>query len=138
MIDHIIINRTLNIKQLVENKSYFLFGPRGIGKSSLIKHNIGDQALIVDLLRSAIYIRLMNNPSQLESMIALDQKPVVVIDEIQRVPELLNEVHRLIEKNQTRFLLTGSSVRKLKKQGVNLLAGRARREKRYYFYLIFF
>lgn len=68
----------------------------------------------------------MSNPSQLESMIELDEKQIVVIDEIQRVPELLNEIHRLIENKQTRFLLTGSSARKLKCQGVNLLAGRQR------------
>lgn len=120
------INRTLNIKELVSKKSYFLFGPRAIGKSSLIKHDLGDQALTIDLLHSELYMRLMDNPSQLESMIELNQKPFVVIDEIQRVPELLNEVHRLIENKQIRFLLTGSSARKLKRQGVNLLAGRAR------------
>ena len=68
----------------------------------------------------------MANPSQIESMIALNEKPFVVIDEIQRVPELLNEVHQLIENKQIRFLLTGSSARKLKRQGVNLLAGRVR------------
>ena len=110
----------------MDKKSHFLFGPRATGKSSLIKHDLGDQALIIDLLHSESYMRLMANPSQLESMIALNERPYVVIDEIQRVPELLNEVHRLIENKQTRFLLTGSSARKLKRQGVNLLAGRAR------------
>ena len=120
------INRTLNLKQLMDKKSHFLFGPRATGKSSLIKHDLGDQALIIDLLHSETYMRLMGNPSQIESMIALNEKPFVVIDEIQRVPELLNEVHRLIENRHTRFLLTGSSARKLKRQGVNLLAGRAR------------
>ena len=120
------IHRLLNIKQLVKKKSHFLFGPRGTGKSSLIKHDLGDEALIVDLLHSEIYMRLMENSSKLESMIELNPKPIVVIDEIQRIPELLNEVHRLIENKQIRFLLTGSSARKLKRQGVNLLAGRAR------------
>lgn len=125
------INRILNLKLLMDKKSHFLFGPRGIGKSSLIKHDLGDQALIIDLLHSETFMRLMSNPSQLESMIALSEKPFVVIDEIQRVPELLNEVHRLIENKQTRFLLTGSSARKLKRQGVNLLAGRARQAELY-------
>lgn len=120
------INRILNLKHLMDKKSHFLFGPRATGKSSLIKHDLGDHALIIDLLHSETYMRLMGNPSQLESMIALNERPFVVIDEIQRVPELLNEVHRLIENEQTRFLLTGSSARKLKRQGVNLLAGRAR------------
>ena len=125
------INRILNIKQLVSKKSHFLFGPRGTGKSSLLKHDLGNQALIIDLLHSETYMKLMNNASQLESMIELDKKPFVVIDEIQRVPELLNEVHRLIENKQIRFLLTGSSARKLKHQGVNLLAGRARQAELY-------
>ena len=115
----------------MNKKSHFLFGPRGTGKSSLIKHDVGDQALIIDLLHSETYMRLMANPSQIESMIALNEKPFVVIDEIQRVPELLNEVHRLIENKQIRFLLTGSSARKLKKHGVNLLAGRARQAELY-------
>lgn len=120
------IQRQLDLKSLLNKKSHFLFGPRGVGKSSLIKHNLGDEAFIVDLLHSELYMRLMSNPSQLEAMIAANPKPFVVIDEIQRVPELLNEVHRLIENQQLRFLLTGSSARKLKRHGVNLLAGRAR------------
>lgn len=125
------IPRILNIKHLLSKKSHFLFGPRAIGKSSLIKHDLNDQALIIDLLHSETYMRLLANPSQLESMIALDEKPFTVIDEIQRVPPLLNEVHRLIEKSQIRFLLTGSSARKLKRHGVNLLAGRARQAELY-------
>lgn len=120
------LNRILDIKQLVKKKSHFLFGPRGTGKSSLIQHSLGKEAFIIDLLHSETYMRLTDNPSLLESMIALDEKPFIVIDEIQRVPELLNEVHRLIENKGIRFLLTGSSARKLKREGVNLLAGRAR------------
>jgi len=121
------LKRTLDIKQLVEKKSHFLFGPRGTGKSSLIRQQLGDQALIIDLLYSVSYMRLLENPSYLESMIALQpHQKIIVIDEIQRIPELLNEVHRLIEKRGLHFLLTGSSTRKLKKYGVNLLAGRAR------------
>lgn len=120
------IQRTLNLKQLLAKKSHFLFGPRGTGKSTLIKHDLSNQALIIDLLHSETYMRLLANPSIIESIIELDQKPFVVIDEIQRIPELLNEVHRLIENKQMRFLLTGSSARRLKHQGVNLLAGRAR------------
>ena len=125
------IKRILNIKQLLHKKSYFLFGPRATGKSSLIRHDLSDEALIIDLLHSETYMRLMDNPSQLESIIALNPKPFVVLDEIQRVPELLNEVHRLIENKHIRFLLTGSSARKLKRQGVNLLAGRARQAELY-------
>ncbi|NCT57569.1 MAG: ATP-binding protein [Legionella sp.] len=120
------INRILNLKQLIDKKSHFLFGPRATGKSSLIKHDLGIEALVIDLLHSETYMRLMANPSLIESMIELHEKAYVVIDEIQRVPELLNEVHRLIENKKIRFLLTGSSARKLRRHGINLLAGRAR------------
>lgn len=121
------IKRTLDIKQLIEKKSHFLFGPRATGKSSLIKQQLEDTVLIIDLLHSVTYTRLLENPSHLESMIDLNpNQQTIVIDEIQRVPELLNEIHRLIEKKKYNFLLTGSSARKLKKIGVNLLAGRAR------------
>ena len=120
------LNRILDLNQLLMKKSHFLFGPRASGKSSLIKHSLNNNAYIVDLLHSDIYTRLLDAPHKLEAMLALNNKPYVVIDEIQRIPELLNEVHRLIEKNKTHFLLTGSSARKLKHQGVNLLAGRAR------------
>jgi uncharacterized protein len=120
------INRFLDINQLLNKKSHFLFGPRAVGKSFLINHALGQKAKIVDLLNSDIYRQLIERPAQLASMIEIDKKPFVVIDEIQRIPELLNEVHRLIESQKIRFLLTGSSARKLKTQGVNLLAGRAR------------
>lgn len=82
-----------------------MFGPRGTGKSSLIKHDFGNQALVIDLLHlhSETYRRLLDNPSQIESFIDLDQKPFIVIDEIQRIPELLNEVHRLIEIDNSDF-----------------------------------
>lgn len=125
------IKRTLKLTPLLAKKSYFLFGPRGTGKSSLIKHELQNQTLIIDLLHSETYMRLLNNPSLIESIIEFDPKSVVVIDEIQRIPELLNEVHRLIENQGIRFLLTGSSARKLKQQGVNLLAGRARQAEIY-------
>lgn len=120
------INRFLNLQLLLDKKTHFLFGPRGTGKSSLIRHDLHNQAFVIDLLHSELYMRLMDNPSQIEYMIELNPKPFVVIDEIQRVPELLNEVHRLIETKHIRFLLTGSSARKLKRHGINLLAGRAR------------
>lgn len=92
----------------------------------MIREQLGNQALILNLLRSDLYLRLLGNPSELENIIAASPEyPIIVIDEIQRVPDLLNEVHRLIEENQIRFLLTGSSARKLRKQNINLLAGRA-------------
>ncbi len=122
------IDRTLQLSSLLEKKSHFLFGPRATGKSTLIREQLKDQdCLIINLLRNAHYLALSQAPEELESMIRAARYPkIVVIDEVQRVPELLNEVHHLIEEYGTCFLLTGSSARKLKKSGINLLAGRAR------------
>jgi len=106
--------------------SFFLFGPRGCGKSTWIAQMVKN-ALIIDLLHTESYRLLLANPSRLENMIASQHDNWVVIDEIQKVPELLNEVHRLIASHKTRFILTGSSARKLRKEAHNLLAGRARR-----------
>ncbi|MEZ4273557.1 MAG: DUF4143 domain-containing protein [Myxococcota bacterium] len=81
---------------------------------------------MLDLLQSALYLRLKQAPGLLESLIdAAPADQVIVIDEIQRIPMLLNEAHRLIEERHRRFLLTGSSARKLRREGTNLLAGRA-------------
>ena len=107
-------------------QSFFLFGPRGTGKSSWIQHNFTD-ALVVDLLRPEVYREMSARPERLAQLVHgnRDRNPVV-IDEVQRVPELLNVVHDLIEsRSGHRFVLTGSSSRKLRRGGVNLLAGRA-------------
>ncbi|HEX4045225.1 MAG TPA: AAA family ATPase, partial [Gammaproteobacteria bacterium] len=121
--------RQLNLLSLLEKKSFFLLGPRAIGKSFLIREQLKDKSLIFNLLRSELYLRLTAAPWELENMInaALVERPseFIVIDEIQKVPQLLDEVHRLIEERQLRFLLTGSSARKLKHGHANLLAGRA-------------
>ena len=69
------------------------------------------------------YTDLLSNPSRLEAMIPGDYHGWIVIDEIQKVPALLDEVHRLIESRKLRFVLTGSSARKLRRSGVNLLGG---------------
>ena len=113
--------RTLSLKNLLKKKSFFLFGPRGTGKTTLINHTISN-AIVIDLLESRTYRDYLRNPSILS-----EQKlnSIVVVDEIQKLPELLDEVHRLIEKEKLTFLLTGSSARKLKRGGANLLAGRA-------------
>ena len=116
------VKRYVNLLELLNKSSHFLFGPRGSGKSTLIKETCLEWADHIDLLDSKVYLRLKGDPSLLRPLIT---KPMVVIDEIQRIPELLNEVHRLIENEKKRFLLTGSSRRKLKKVGTNLLAGRA-------------
>ena len=117
--------RILKLPELLAKKSFFLLGPRATGKSYLIRNQLQDSTLIINLLNAEIYLRLLNNPSELDSIISAQEKKIIVIDEIQRVPALLNEVHRLIEEKNLVFLLTGSSARKLKGKNVNLLAGRA-------------
>ncbi len=118
--------RILDLPNLLKRKSFFLFGPRATGKSFLIRHQFPKTVPIINLLRSEIYLLLSAKPYELESMIKSYQDyHLVVIDEVQRVPMLLNEVHRLIEEQGIQFLLTGSSARKLHKNDVNLLAGRA-------------
>ncbi len=106
------------------NHSFFLFGPRGTGKTAWIKETFPG-AIYLDLLDTDLYMRLSAQPTHLEKFIPLNYTGWVLIDEVQRVPNLLNEVHRLIESKKIRFVLTGSSARALRKQGVNLLAGRA-------------
>lgn len=118
----IMYKRLLNIKTAMLKKSHFLFGPRATGKSWLIKHDL-PQAQIFDLLNTATFDRFLKRPSSFAEEVTSD---LVIIDEIQKLPRLLDEVHRLIEERGTRFLLTGSSARKLKHGGANLLAGRAR------------
>jgi predicted AAA+ superfamily ATPase len=121
-----LISRTLRIDQLLKKKSFFLFGPRSTGKSFLIKMQIKENVQVINLLESDYFLRLSAHPSELESMIKPKTK-YVVIDEVQKIPILLDEVHRLIEEKNIHFLLTGSSARKLKRGQANLLAGRARR-----------
>jgi len=119
------LQRILNLSDLLSRKSFFLFGPRATGKSTLVRQQLSASATVIDLLDSRLYLRLLNSPHDLESIIDSDNKSgTVVIDEIQRVPELLNEVHRLIENRKLTFLLTGSSARKLRRGKANLLAGR--------------
>jgi predicted AAA+ superfamily ATPase len=118
------IDRILDLKSLLAKKSFFLFGPRATGKSTLVHSQLSDSATIIDLLDSRLFLRLSAAPQDLEAIIDVKDSGLIVIDEIQRVPELLNEVHRLIEKRKIRFLLTGSSARKLKRGQANLLAGR--------------
>jgi len=105
-------------------KSFFLFGPRGTGKTTWVKSAF-PKAVYIDLLEAELFNDLTANPQRLSNFIPLDFKGWVIIDEVQRIPELLHEVHRLIETKKYRFILTGSSPRRLKRKGPNLLAGRA-------------
>jgi len=119
--------RFLSLPALLEKKSYFLFGPRATGKTSLIRNQFPRCVPVLDLLESELYLRLSTAPGDLESIILGYGEPsIVIIDEVQRIPGILNEVHRLIEKAGINFLLTGSSARKLRHNQANLLAGRAR------------
>ena len=118
------IERVLDLPELLKKKSHFLFGPRQTGKTSLIRRTM-EGIRYYDLLDSSVFLTLSQNPGRLAEEIIFNDS-VVVIDEIQRLPVLLNEVHRLIEERGIRFLLTGSSARKLRRGGVNLLGGRAR------------
>lgn len=104
--------------------SLFLFGPRGTGKTSWIKSNLHD-ILYFDLLNTEVFNDFLTHPEHLKKRIPPKFKHYIVIDEVQKIPELLNEVHRLIETYGYRFILTGSSARSLRRAGVNLLAGRA-------------
>lgn len=106
--------------------SFFIFGPRGTGKTSWLKHNLPQgEYIYLDLLDSFIFRTLQARPEKLNEYIPPDFNGWIVIDEVQKIPSLLDEVHRLIENKRYRFILTGSSARKLKRAGVNLLAGRA-------------
>ncbi|NLD39293.1 MAG: ATP-binding protein [Desulfatiglans sp.] len=118
------IKRLLDLKEILNKKSFFLFGPRSTGKSTLIKQQLADSPFVIDLLDSRLFLRLSGAPHEIEEIINAGGSNLVVIDEIQRIPELLNEVHRLIENRKIRFLLTGSSARKLRRGNANLLAGR--------------
>jgi uncharacterized protein len=124
------------IKRLFKppKQSYFLFGPRGTGKTTLIKTLYHD-ALRIDLLNPGTLRRYLAKPEQLYQTISgYPNKKTIVIDEVQKAPELLSVVHDLIETDKTlQFILTGSSSRKLKKEGVNLLGGRALKKHLYPF-----
>ena len=99
------------------DRSFFLFGPRGVGKSTWLKQSYPDSTY-VDLLDEGLYQSLLADPSLFyKSLNALSKGSKVIVDEIQRLPHLLNEVHRIIEDRKFQFILSGSSSRKLKKVG---------------------
>ncbi len=110
-----------------ERNSFFFWGPRQTGKSTLLKNRYKN-SLVFDLLMFDVFQRFLRNPSLLREIILIE-KPLepVIIDEIQKIPALLDEIHWLIENTETQFILSGSSPRKILKQGVNLLGGRALR-----------
>lgn len=111
-------------KKIDTSTSSFLFGPRGTGKTFWLRHCL-PESVYVDLLEARTSVELLADPQRLANRIPPDNRRPIVIDEIQRVPALLDEVHRLIESRNLSFVLTGSSPRKWRRGGTNLLAGRA-------------
>src|SRR5437899_1074141 len=118
------LRRVLDVNRMVEKRSHFLFGPRQTGKTSLILQTVRSRHLY-NLLESDTFLTLSREPWRLRQEVS-ERGSLVVIDEIQKLPGLLDEVQWLIEERNVRFLLTGSSARKLRRGGVNLLGGRAR------------
>lgn len=112
----------------IENKldeAIFLFGARQTGKSTLLKERFAD-AIIFDLLNNDVQKRFRRNPELLREILSsTPENTLVIIDEIQKIPELLDEVHWLMTNKNLRFILCGSSARKLKRNSVNTLGGRA-------------
>ncbi len=125
------LDRYLNLKELLKSKSVFLLGPRQTGKSTLIRQQLKG-VKNYNLLLKDIFSKLNFDPTCIRKELKPEDK-LIVIDEIQKIPSLLDEVQYLIEEKNVRFLLTGSSARKLKKYGTNLLGGRARLQSFYPF-----
>ena len=121
------VARQLDLAAVLKQKSCFLFGPRQTGKSSLIRETLPGVP-VYNLLDHRTWLDLSTNPSRIREELDASglRDAVVAIDEIQKLPVLLDEVQLLIETRGLRFLLTGSSARKLKRSGANLLGGRAR------------
>jgi predicted AAA+ superfamily ATPase len=110
---------------LPPDRSFFLFGARGTGKSTWLRETL-PSAITVDLLDTSLLLQLTRSPGDLEAIAgAMPEDQWIVLDEVQKAPALLDEVHRLMEKRRWKFALCGSSARKLRRSGVNLLAGRA-------------
>ena len=123
--DGIVAQRAYRRLLAAPKGSFFLFGVRGVGKSTWTRGAFPD-AHVVDPLDESRFHTLLANPGLLADEIRdLPRGRVVVLDEVQRVPALLNEVHRAIEGERRRFVLLGSSARRLKTANTNLLAGRA-------------
>ncbi len=119
---------TKRLLQLPTSRSFFLFGARNTGKSTLLRHVFeSDDCLWLDLLDPSLEERYSREPMSFkQEVLALDDKvQYIIIDEIQKLPKLLDIVHQLIESTNKIFIMTGSSARKLKYGGANLLAGRA-------------
>ena len=118
------IKRYLDVRAILKEKSCFVFGPRQTGKSALIKKEFKDHK-IYNLLDKDVFRTLNHDPTLIRKELKPNDR-ILIIAEIQKIPDLLDEVHLMIEDFQIKFLLTGSSARTLKRKGVNMLGGRAR------------
>ena len=125
------VKRYVDLDRILDRKSVFLIGPRMCGKSMYAKNEVRKPVLYWNLLSNTLYYRIIRNPALLEETLKAENltEGLVVIDEIQRAPQLLYTVHQFIEDTDLVFLMTGSSVRKLKTGGVNLPGGRALAKK---------
>jgi predicted AAA+ superfamily ATPase len=131
MHDDILVKRIQHI-QLPPNRSAFLWGPRKTGKTTLLKQQFAD-AFWIDLLDYDLFLTLSQKPARLGQILEAQSSKTVVIDEVQKIPHLMDEIHRLIENKRYRFVLSGSSARKFRRGNVNLLGGRAWRFELYPF-----
>jgi len=123
------IHRVIPILELLKNKTILLLGPRQTGKSSFVRNEISNSvALSYNLLDQGLLLRLLADPTLIRKEVEVKglKDCIVFVDEIQKCPQLLDEIHLMIEEYGIRFLLTGSSARKLRASGVNLLGGRGR------------
>src|SRR4030066_1035619 len=122
-----IFDRTLKIK-LPPKQSAFLWGARKTGKSTYLKTHFPD-SIVFDFLKTDFYFKISRNPALLRELISEKNKTLlkypIILDEVQKIPQVLDEVHWLIENRGLRFILCGSSPRKLKRGQANLLGGRA-------------
>ena len=121
------IPRCLDLERLLARRSVLLFGPRQTGKSTYVRQQLADTVtLSLSLLDQGLYTAVLADPTRIRQEIeARDLRDTVIcIDEIQKCPTLMDEVHLMIEERGIRFLLTGSSARSLKRKGVNMLGGR--------------
>ncbi len=119
------VHRTFNP---LKSRSYFIFGPRGVGKSTWLRGQFTEEtALFINLLDPNLYESLLLNPRRFYELVTSTENlhKVIIVDEVQRVPSLLDMVHDILSQSKRIFILTGSSARRLKQKGVNLLAGRA-------------
>jgi uncharacterized protein len=119
--------RIIDLSGPVSKRSLFLFGPRQTGKTYLLRHLFPD-APFYNLLLADLFSRLSRRPSLIREELCAKKKAIhgpIIIDEVQKLPLLLDEVHNLIEEHGFHFILTGSSARKMKRGGANLLGGRA-------------